>query len=79
VTQDKLLLFLVEEVANRPLKAKSPKVDSGVPQEKTRLAWRSVRGYTTAITDLYRTQKALGMNVHPSPREDSVREYLKAL
>ncbi|KAK4243908.1 hypothetical protein C7999DRAFT_17800, partial [Corynascus novoguineensis] len=68
VTEDKLLLFLVEDVANRPLKTKSPKVDNEVPQEKTRLAWRSVRSYITAITDLYRTQKARGMNTHPSPQ-----------
>ncbi|KAM4067952.1 centromere DNA-binding protein complex CBF3 subunit [Hirsutella rhossiliensis] len=47
--------------------------------DETRLAWRSVRTYVTAITDLYRTQKALGMNTHPSPREDNVREYLKSL
>jgi hypothetical protein len=79
VTEDKLLLFLVEDVANRPLKAKSPKVDGDVSQEKTRLVWRSVRSYITAITDLYRTQKARGMNVHPSPREDNVRDYLKTL
>ena len=41
--------------------------------------WRSVRGYITVLTDLYRMQKAMGMNSHPSPREDSVREYLKTL
>ncbi|RYP04774.1 hypothetical protein DL764_004243 [Monosporascus ibericus] len=79
VTEDKLLLFLVEEVADRPLRAKSRKAGDDIPQEATRLAWRSVRSYTTAITDLYRTQKALGMNMHPSPREDNVREYLKSL
>ncbi|EAQ83148.1 hypothetical protein CHGG_10966 [Chaetomium globosum CBS 148.51] len=79
VTEDKLLLFLVEDVANRPLKTKSTKADSDIPLENTRLAWRSVRSYATAITDLYRTQKARGMNVHPSPREDNVREYLKTL
>jgi hypothetical protein len=69
----------VEDVANRPLKTKSPKVDSDVPREKIQLAWRSVRSYITAITDLYCTQKAYGINVHPSPREDNVREYLKTL
>jgi hypothetical protein len=74
-----LLLFLVEEVAARPLKARSRNADESVPWEETRLSWRSVRGYVTALTDLYRTQKAMGMNSHPSPREDSVREYLKAL
>ncbi|KAJ6436387.1 short-chain dehydrogenase [Purpureocillium lavendulum] len=42
VTEEKLLLFLVDEVAGRPL-------------------------------------RALGMNTHPSPREDNVREYLKSL
>jgi hypothetical protein len=79
VTEEKLLLFLVEEVANRPLKVKSRKAAIDTPQEETRLAWRSVRTYITAMTDLYRTQRALGMNTHPSPREDNVREYLKSL
>lgn len=50
-----------------------------MPQDKTRLSWRSVRGYVTAIMDLYRVQKAIGMNSHQSPREDNVREYLKVL
>ncbi|KAM4055432.1 centromere DNA-binding protein complex CBF3 subunit, domain 2 domain-containing protein [Hirsutella rhossiliensis] len=69
--QEKLLLFLVEEVAGRPLKVRSRKAATDTPQDETRLAWRSVRTYVTAITDLYRTQKALGMNTHPSPREDN--------
>ena len=54
VTEDKLLLFLVEEVADRPLRAKSRKAAQDAPHEAVRLAWRSVRTYTTAITDLYR-------------------------
>ncbi|OCK74796.1 hypothetical protein K432DRAFT_386604, partial [Lepidopterella palustris CBS 459.81] len=54
VTEDKLLLFLVEEVPGRPLKAKSRKAVDDVPHEETRLSWRSVRGYVTAVTDLYR-------------------------
>ncbi|KAH8657278.1 hypothetical protein BGZ61DRAFT_310526, partial [Ilyonectria robusta] len=74
VTEDKLLLFLVEEVADRPLRAKSHKAAEDTLQEATRLAWRSVRSYTTAITDLYRTQKALGVNTHPSPREDNISD-----
>jgi hypothetical protein len=61
------------------LKIKSRKVGSDIPQDKTRLAWRTVRIYTTAITDLYQEQKALGMNSHPSPREHNVKEYLKSL
>jgi hypothetical protein len=50
-----------------------------VPPSETRLAWRSVRAYITVVTDLYREQKAIGMNSHPTPREDNVREYLKSL
>ena len=79
ITEDKLLLFLVEEVARRPLRGRSCKVDDSVPQDQTQLAWRSVRSYVTAITDLYRAQRAMGMNSHQSPREDNVREYLKTL
>ncbi|KAK4206867.1 short-chain dehydrogenase, partial [Rhypophila decipiens] len=79
VTEDKLLLFLVEDVVNRPLRSKSRKADRDVPLSETRLAWRSVRTYVTAITDLYRSQRALGMNTHPSPREDNAREYIKSL
>ena len=69
----------VVTVANRPLRAKSRKVASETPREETRLSWRSVRSYVAAITDLYRTQKALGMNSHPSPREDNARDYMQSL
>ena len=31
------------------------------------------------MTDLYQEQKAIGMNSHPTPREDNVKEYLKSL
>lgn len=79
VTEGKLLLFLVEEVANRPLRVKSRKVPDDVPQEDTRLSWRSVRTYVTAVTDLYRAQKAMGMNSNPTPREDNVRDFIRSL
>ncbi|KAF2265162.1 hypothetical protein CC78DRAFT_579568 [Lojkania enalia] len=52
ITEDKLLLFLVEEVAGRLLRAKSWKVPGDVPQDETRLSWRSVYTYVTAIADL---------------------------
>jgi hypothetical protein len=79
VREDKLLLFLVEEVVHRPLRSRSRKAAEDTPLSETRLSWRSVRSYITAITDLYRSQKALGMNAHPSPREDNAREYIKSL
>jgi len=52
--EDKLLLFLVEEVADWLLWAKSCKAASDTPCTALRLAWRSVRSYITTITDLYR-------------------------
>jgi hypothetical protein len=79
VTEEKVLLFLVEEVANRPLKSKNRKLADDTLQENTYLSWQTVRIYVSAITDLYREQKALGMKSHTSPREDNVREYLKSL
>ena len=79
MTEDKLLLFLVEDVTAQPLQAKSHKVSDGVPYSETWLAWRSVRAYISAVTDLYREQKAIGMNNHPTLCKDNVREYLKSL
>ena len=69
----------MEDVVNRPLRSRSRKADGDIPLSETRLAWRSVRTYVTAITDLYRAQRALGMNTYPSPREDNAREYIKSL
>jgi centromere DNA-binding complex CBF3 subunit-like protein/transcriptional activator of glycolytic enzymes GCR1 len=79
VTEDKLLLFLIEDVVGRPLRMKSRRAADEIPLHKTRLSWRSVRGYVTAITDLYQQQKALGVNSHPSPRVNSVRAYIRTL
>ena len=61
------------------MRAKSRKVSDDVLLNETWLGWRSVRAYISAIADLYREQKAMGMNSHPTPREDNVREYLKSL
>ena len=77
--EEKLFLYLVEEVAGRPLKAKSRKAGDNMPQDKTWLVWRSICGYVTAIMDLYQVQKAMGMNSHQSPQENNVKEYLKVL
>jgi hypothetical protein len=79
VTEQKLLLFLKEKVVDRPLRHKSHKAADEVLASNRLLAWRSVRGYVTAITDHYRMQKARGMNSHSSPRVDTIREYLKTL
>ena len=79
VTEDKLLLFLVEDVTSRPLRIRSRTAASSTPHTESRLAWRSVRSYVTAITDLYRTQGVMAMNSNPSPREDSARNYIRSL
>lgn len=59
--------------------SRKPKGRQWHTKESTRLAWRSVRCYITALTDLYHTQKALGTNAYPLPREDNVQEYLVTL
>jgi hypothetical protein len=74
-----MLLFPVEEVVNRPLRVKARKLSDDVLQDETYLSRCSVLVYITVITDLYREEKALGMNCHPSPHEDNVSEYLKVL
>ena len=67
ITKDKLLLFLVKEITSQPLQSRSRTAAAGTPYTESRLAWRSVCAYVTAITDLYRTQRALGINNNPSP------------
>jgi hypothetical protein len=79
VTEQKLLLFLTQDVVERPLRGWSRKVAPGTPAEDTRLQWKSVRGYITAVTDLWQQQRVLGMNNHPSPRESLCREYIRSL
>jgi len=55
VTEDKLLLFLIKEVVNRPLQSQSRKADGDVPLSETRLTWQSVQTYVTTITNLYQS------------------------
>lgn len=79
VTESKLLLFLEEEVVHRPLRGPSRKTVPNIPAGESRLHWRSVRAYITAVTDLWQQQRTLGMNNHPSPRENTAREYVRTL
>ena len=51
--EDKLLLFLIKEIINQPLKGKSYKANIDVPQEETQLLWRSVHSYIITLIDLY--------------------------
>jgi len=81
VTELKLISFLEEEVVKRPLRRQGKKALAAkeVELDKQVLKWSSVRGYVTAITDLYNTQKARNMNSNPSPRASQIRGYIKAL
>ena len=81
VTEEKLISFLKDEVVNRPLKRRKKKVlaVTEASLESQRLAWRSVTSYVTAITDLHSNQEARGMNSNPSPRDSSIRNYVKSL
>lgn len=79
VTEPKMLLFLAEEVVNRPLQRRSRKLTASLPLSEGRLSWKSVRLYVSAITDLWQQQRALGINSNPSPREEHTRQYIRSL
>ncbi|KAH8878712.1 hypothetical protein GQ53DRAFT_585513, partial [Thozetella sp. PMI_491] len=79
VTEDKMLLFLVEAVAPRPLRRPSKRTAPEVEDCEARLVWSSVRGYITAIKDLWTYQVALGMNTNPNPRGPASQNYIKTL
>ncbi|KAH8654278.1 hypothetical protein BGZ61DRAFT_541539 [Ilyonectria robusta] len=83
VTEDKLLLFLVEEVADRPLRARSRKAAEDTLQEATRLAWRSVRSYTTVFEHPVQTPELSKANlrthnqlraIHGDPRSEKMQK-----
>jgi hypothetical protein len=67
VTHDKLMAFLKTEVVNRRLRNNNKNavtvIDEETGQEIQVLKWGSVRGYATAINDLYNTQKLRGMSL----------------
>jgi hypothetical protein len=81
VTEAKLLSFLEEEVIHRPLRRRGRKALAAeeIELDEQVLKWGSVRGYVTAITDLYNIQKARNMNSNPSPRAAQMRDFIKAL
>ena len=81
VTETKLMSFLEEQVIHRPLRRRGKKALAAeeVELDEQVLKWGSVRGYVTAITDLYNTQKARNMNSNPSPRDAQIRDFIKAL
>jgi hypothetical protein len=50
-----------------------------VAQEDTRLHWRSIRNYLSAITDTWMSQQLRGMNSHPNPRGKATIDFIKSL
>ena len=66
---------------HRPLRKRGKKALAAeeIELQKQVLQWRSVRGYVTAITDLYNIQKARNMNSNPCPRATQTRDFIKAL
>ncbi len=49
-----MLLFLVEDVTDRPLRKRSRAAVAEIPLDETRLSWRLVWMYVTAVADLWR-------------------------
>jgi hypothetical protein len=68
VTHGKLMAFLKTEVVNRKLRKKKKRAVTVLNEETGEeiqvLKWGSVRGYATAINDLYNIQKMRGMSLN---------------
>ena len=79
VYEDKLALFLQEEILDRPLRTKragqAQTTKYGVPIVHT-LSARTVKTYAAALISLYYTQKSLGINHHPHPRGTKIKNLL---
>jgi hypothetical protein len=73
VTGDKLHLFLEEKVIGRIHRKRRRNFSDPV----RKVGKSTVFGYATAMVDLWRQQKAMGMNTHPSPRDANVKALLK--
>lgn len=64
---------------NRPKKGNSKGRVAGVSLGNTRLAWRTVQGYISAITDLWSHQVSMHQNHHPTPRGKTVLTLINNL
>jgi hypothetical protein len=71
VTKNKLLVFLQEEVLNRPLRGKDD-------DSTARLGASSVETYVSAVVSIYNNQVTRGLNHNPHPRGPAVKAMLAA-
>ena len=74
VTENKLLVFLQEEVLNRPLRGKR-KRDIG--DTDTRLGASSVETYVSVVVSIYDNQVTRGLNRNPHPRGPAIKAMLE--
>lgn len=63
VSEQKILLFLVERVEGRERRGKSKKIISA----------QTVSQYVSALVDLYCQQSQMGTNTNPHPRGPSLK------
>ncbi|RLN74418.1 hypothetical protein BBJ28_00022643 [Nothophytophthora sp. Chile5] len=66
VTEEKLVIFLMEEVIPR----------GHLTKENTAIGLATIEGHVNAAVDLYNYQKKTGCNDHPSPRGHNIRDVL---
>src|SRR5205809_5177759 len=74
VTENKLLVFLQEEVLNRPLRGKRMR---DIGDTDTRLGASSVETYVSAVVSIYDNQVTRGLNRNPHPRGPAVKATLE--
>ncbi|CAD6885391.1 unnamed protein product, partial [Tilletia caries] len=48
----------------------------GAAQGKKTIGWSTVKGYVTAVTDLWQQQQLRGVNSDPNPRQGAVGQLL---
>ena len=75
MTENKLLVFLQEEVLNRPLRGKRKREND---DPDARLGASSVETYVSAVVSIYDGQVTRGLNRNPHPRGPAMKAMLEA-
>ena len=78
--EDKLIMFLVEEVFDRGVRtsrhAKKRRADDGTEIIQT-LGSKSIDSYCSAILSLYKYQVSIGRNIYPNARGVKLKALLE--
>ena len=81
--ESKLVRFLQDKVLNRPLIKKNRKTfplnsdDESANEDDQTLKYNTIRGYKTALVDLWSYQKSRGLHNHDHPNGNAVKALMK--